>query len=312
MGDDIKVLHIMGAGRSGSTLLGRLLNEVDGFFATGELRVIWRAGLLQGLRCACGATIVECDIWSRVLRVIHEDRSADIGAAVAAVELQKRVVPIRRTGRLLRHAAQDSLTNSELVTYAELIRRLYGAVADVSRARVIVDSSKRASDAALLRSLDGISPYYVHLVRDPRAVAYSWRRRKGGLARYGSLRSTVVWGQWNRAAQAVRESFSAKRTMLVRYEDFTADPRTTLERIINLVEEGRAAAPVSADGQTRLHGCHMLGGNPDRFVTGAVGISADRAWVDRQSALDRVVTTAIAAPMLRRYGYPYRARSRNH
>lgn len=61
--------------------------------------------------------------------------------------------------------------------------------------------------------------------------------------------------------------------MLVRYEDSTADPRTTLERVITLIEEGRASAPVSTDGQTHLHGCHMLGGNPDRFVAGAVGIA---------------------------------------
>jgi hypothetical protein len=35
-------------------------------------------------------------------------------------------------------------------------------------AQLIVDSSKYASDAALLQHLDGIEPAYVHLVRDPR------------------------------------------------------------------------------------------------------------------------------------------------
>ena len=45
----------------------------------------------------------------------------------------------------------------------------YRAIAARTGARVIVDSSKFASDAALLPRT-GITPAYVHLIRDPRAA----------------------------------------------------------------------------------------------------------------------------------------------
>src|SRR3712207_8311753 len=38
--------------------------------------------------------------------------------------------------------------------------------------------SKRALDAAVLAALDTIDHYVLHIVRDPRAVAHSWRRAK--------------------------------------------------------------------------------------------------------------------------------------
>ena len=55
---------------------------------------------------------------------------------------------------------------------------LYRAIADISDARVIVDTSKSAKSACLLACLPGIDLRVVHLVRDSRAVTFSQTRRK--------------------------------------------------------------------------------------------------------------------------------------
>ena len=57
-------------------------------------------------------------------------------------------------------------------------RPLYRAIATVTGARVIVDSSKLPSYLAVLRGVDGLDVRTVHLVRDPRAAAFSWQRAK--------------------------------------------------------------------------------------------------------------------------------------
>ena len=43
-GGSPKVLSVVGAGRSGTTVLASILDEVDGFTSAGELRWLWERG----------------------------------------------------------------------------------------------------------------------------------------------------------------------------------------------------------------------------------------------------------------------------
>lgn len=50
----VPILYVGGTGRTGSTVLDRMLGNVPGVFAAGELTWLWFA-LRSGGRCACGA-----------------------------------------------------------------------------------------------------------------------------------------------------------------------------------------------------------------------------------------------------------------
>src|SRR6476469_754930 len=54
------VLFIAGWGRSGSTLLDRMLGQVPGVFSAGELRDIWDRGVREDRLCGCGQPFHEC------------------------------------------------------------------------------------------------------------------------------------------------------------------------------------------------------------------------------------------------------------
>jgi hypothetical protein len=43
----VTVLYIAGLGRSGSTLIGTMLHNVNGFACLGELQLVWLRGLIQ-------------------------------------------------------------------------------------------------------------------------------------------------------------------------------------------------------------------------------------------------------------------------
>ena len=60
------VLLIGGAGRSGSTLLERMLDQVPGVVAVGELTDLWDSALVRGERCGCGVPFAKCEFWSHV------------------------------------------------------------------------------------------------------------------------------------------------------------------------------------------------------------------------------------------------------
>ena len=103
-------------------------------------------------------------------------------------------------------AATSAVTSHEMVPSPEACGRLARAAPNAGAfARVIVDSSKRPSYAAFLRSVPGCDPYYVHLIREPRASAYSWQSRRYQSAqgqgvevtRRGPLDSTLRWSILN-------------------------------------------------------------------------------------------------------------------
>jgi hypothetical protein len=142
----------------------------------------------------------------------------------------------------------------------------------------------------------------LHVVRDPRATAESWRRAKEYIPAMGAARSTAYWTGFNLASERVARAFP-RRSLRLRYEDFTADPRGSLARVIAHVGLD-GAPPVDADGRADLGVNHTVTGNPDRLRRGPVRIREDDAWTRTQPAPARLVATALALPLLARYRYP--------
>jgi hypothetical protein len=309
-----RVLYILGWGRSGSTVLANILGEVEGFFSTGELHYLWERSLLQNRRCGCGDAIVDCVVWSRVLDRIGVPGTIDPATVVGWIERSMR---IRRTPALLRSRPGSSLQPPSLASYGALLEDLYAAIGSVTGARVLVDSSKIPADAALLRLLPRVDATYVQLVRDPRAVAYSWARVKeqhdpnapNVMIRHGAVDSTVNWTTWNLAAERLARLVGPQRFHRVRYEDLMRDPRATVGRIVGFAGEPADRLPFDDDRTARLGPNHTVSGNPDRFRSGAITLRADDQWVRSQGTSDRWISTVLASPLLARYGYPVRART---
>ncbi|MFN2490073.1 MAG: sulfotransferase [Actinomycetota bacterium] len=311
---DVKVLYIIGWGRSGSTIMDNLLGELDGFFSAGELTYLWERGLLEGRRCGCGALVRACPVWSSVLaRGWGEPFDAALDPD-EVVSWQREAVRVRHTLQLLRRSPAGAGRNDALGRYVTVTSRLLASIADVTGARVIVDSSKRPSDAALLRLVPGVTPYFVQLVRDPRAVAYSWRRRKAQpdrnrpaeLVQHAPVDSTLSWLGWNLAAEALRRRYDPARSLLLRYEDFVARPRDALLAMAHLVGEDPADLPLEGAKTARLAPNHTVSGNPSRFKTGTVELREDTEWTGSQRRADRITATTLSLPLLARYDYPLR------
>jgi hypothetical protein len=311
---ETKVLYIAGWGRSGSTIIDNILGEVDGFFSGGEIHYLWERGLIEGRKCGCGRSLSECPVWANVLKRLGDSNPSALANPSQVVDWQEDSVRIRHAFGLARTSPDRVRPNSALHSYTRLLGDAYAAIAAVTGARIIVDSSKRPSDGAALRLVPGISPYFVHLVRDPRAVAYSWRRRKAHLdrsaptemRRHGTADSTVSWTTWNAAIELLRRTGDRSHALLLRYEDFVAHPRSAIEGIVRMVGEDQSVLPFEDDNTVRLAGNHTISGNPSRFSTGSVALRSDDEWSRVQPFRDRAIATSLALPLLRRYGYPLR------
>jgi hypothetical protein len=82
----IKVISIVGAGRSGSTLLERTLATIDGFDSVGELWRIWESSQRNSL-CGCGLQIKDCPAWNIILSSFDKN---EIGKTIETMNLVQR------------------------------------------------------------------------------------------------------------------------------------------------------------------------------------------------------------------------------
>jgi hypothetical protein len=301
----MKVLYVLGRGRSGSTIFGNVLGELDGFFCGGEIRFLWDPVVVRNSVCGCGSIIFECPVWSEVLARVSD---VDLDEVVS---WQHAIVKEHNTVRLLRHRAGRPW--QALQSYAGVMRRLYDALAEATGARVVVDTSKRPSYAAFLGTLDTFDPYYVHLVREPHASAYSWRARKyasargdGEVRRRTALDATLRWDLLNLGSEAILRRAGAERSRRIRYEDFIAAPRATVEATRELLGERSARLPFIDERTVALGVNHSIAGNPSRFATGTMVLEDRSEWRAAQSRAERWITTLVALPFLHRYGYAIR------
>jgi hypothetical protein len=303
MSQTLKVLCITGWCRNGSTIIGNILGEVPGFCHVGELHFLWKnaTGMGANNRCGCGAALTDCPVWSRVLGAQLPPGTALDSYAATVTAQQRALVRTRHTWRVRRRG----LHCDAIREHAGRLARTYRAVADLTGARVIVDTSKVVGEAALLQWVEGVTPYYVHLVRDPRAVACSWRQPKEYVYALPAGTSTAYWYGFNLAAREITRH-SRRDSLFLRYEDFIADPAASVSALLRLCGADPAANPVRGN-VVDLHVNHTVTGNPDRFRTGTTVIrDADDAWRDGLPVFDKLAVLALSWPLFGRYGYRYR------
>jgi len=259
----VRVVYLGGLGRSGSTLLERLLGELPGVCPAGE--------------------------------VVH--RRIPL--------LARRSLPAR-----LQAAVTD---------YTGYYLSVYRAIADVSGCQTVVDSSKHASLAFCLARREEIGLRVIHLVRDSRAVAYSWTTkvaRPDGdtgnyMTTYRPARAAAQWNAQNGALQLLARR--GTEVLRLRYEDFVAAPEQAVRQAATFAGLDTGDLPLGILGSDDESPCvllskaHTASGNPLRFATGKVPIRSDDRWRASMPGAERRTVTALTLPLLSHYGYVGRA-----
>jgi len=300
---NVKVLYIDGQGRSGSTLLHNVLGQVEGFFAAGELREIWKRILAKDRTCGCGNLVHECEVWKGVLNEAFGGFCQAEAAKMERLRNQAR----NRHSPLLLLPRRESVLVSRLQDYLVGLERLYQGIRTYTGSKVVVDSSKSLLYGYLLGMLPTIDLYVVHLIRDPRGVAYSLQQRKlKGLPQFSGwnpVTSSLVWDTVNLS----REMFwgrSEHPYFRLCYEDFVRSPREIVERVLDFVGEEVARSQKVSEQEVEMDIVHSVGGNAKaRFMSGKVNLRLDERWRRDLSLTDKAVITSLAWPLILRYGY---------
>ena len=168
-----RVVYLGGLGRSGTTLLERLLAARPGVCAAGETVHLWQRGLVRNELCGCGLPFAACPFWHRA-----GEHAFGGWAEIDPGRVTRLAASVDRSRFIPRLAAPlpGLARRPALAEYTSYYQRVYAGLAAASGCEVLIDSSKHPSLAFCLRWLGPLRLRVVHVVRDSRAVAYSWTR----------------------------------------------------------------------------------------------------------------------------------------
>lgn len=295
------VLFIAGMHRSGTTIVARLLGEIEGFFCAGELNSLWES---EG--CGCGRPVDECPVWSAVLARAFAHTRPPSRAEILTLQAHIRSRPVQLLSliRAGRHPGADHPARR----YGEILRAVFLAICEVTGADVVVDSTKTPSYAYVTAKLTGLPVSILHLVRDPRAVANSFVASPGNeeqyMGRLAPLVSSGRWLVWNGLVETLGSTVARGQYRRVRYEDVTRMPLDAMSSACDLVGITNRALPHFVVSDTVNFGeSHTVAGNIGRFQVGPTTIRPDDEWRTCLRPAARSLATWPALPLLAHYGY---------
>jgi hypothetical protein len=300
------VVFVGGYGRSGSTLVDLLLNRVPGIVAVGELRHAFGRALGDNELCSCGRPFRNCPFWSEVLASAFPN-GADRERIHEAMKAINRVVA---TPGLLSQRLMGTSMRAHAEVYDHAFSALYASILKVSGAQIVVDSSKYPAHGLFLRTCRSIALSAMLLVRDPRAVAHSWQRRRlrpevhwerREMPRHSVIRSALAWSASNALTSLLDDGATPFRVQ--RYEDLTENPVEVIAEIASFVL-GRTTPPDLRLFEERSVESHSIAGNPLRLAGERLEVKRDVAWRTEMSRAKQVVVAAICFRQMRKYGYP--------
>ena len=320
-----RLVYILAASHSGSTLLAILLGSHPEICTVGELKAT-SMGDVDRYLCSCRAKVRMCPFWSGV-RGDMADRGFDFDITDARTDLafgagpylQRFLRPLHR-GPLLELARDAALGLSpEWRSRLSRFQARNSALAETVCARtgkeVIVDSSKVGVRLKYLLRNPAFEVKVVRMTRDGRGVALTYvdpvrfadaddpALRGGGMGgnredeKVTLADAALEWRRCNEEAEAVLGRLDPARWRNVRYEELCADPDRTLRSLFTFI----GVDPGVGVEQLRFDGHHVIGNG--MRLDSSRQIRLDERWRQSLAPMDLQVFDSVAGEMNRRLGY---------
>lgn len=305
----IRVIYVMGAGRSGSTVLDTILNNHPDVIGVGELVHLFMEGDDQRENCSCGEPRDTCSVWQSV-----RERWSERTGISSITDHERLMTKFTRVQRLAIPEWHRLRTGNPDPDFAECLRQTqatYQAISEVTGKRVIIESSKNPLRAKLLCLTPGLDVRLVHLVRDVRGVAWSRRKpfaksKEGGVPQ--DIRpkpihlATGYWLFMNFLSEQVRKAFPNQPSTRIHYEDFVSAPEQSLNAIGEVagLDYSTVATRLLA-GESMAPG-HLYAGNRVR-TAGPIRLRRDMAWAEKLTPGQKRLIWLLASRQLEQYGY---------
>ena len=273
--------YLLGAGRSGTTLMAAVLDNADErIHSVGELHQ-FREHLNGDKPCSCGEYLQNCPFWKNIVAQLPEDMEVQL-------EHGEKKEWHTNIPRLLFSKKPD-------LEYVRTQEILVGEIAKKVPSKVILDSSKYIGRYLLLRRSTQISIKGIYVVRDVRGVINSFSKQvQTPKTPFGTI---VYYLLINFFGQLV--CWMDKDVIKVKYEDFVEHPKQNLNRISGHLF-GKDNNELTLPSELEMP--HIIGGNRLKHNK-QITISPDYKWKKNMGRGKQILYYIAAFPlmMLNRY-----------
>lgn len=289
---DKKIIFIVGASRSGTTMLSRILGQHSQIFALNELHVF-------------GDLIYSESLYKPLNRPEQ--------TKLALTILQREEYGIWAADQPLKNVTlvQSVLAqlDSDTATAAEVFKESVLAVAEAQGNSSVAEQTPRNvffADA-LLKAYP--QAHFVHMVRDPRAVLASqknkWRRKFLGGDEIPTLEMIRMWTNyhpftlsklWLNANRLAIKHESNDRFHVIKFEGLLEAPELTLRNLCDAIK---------IDFEAKMLDIEHLGSSHQHNTSRVAGISNTtvESWKQNLTAAEQLVSEKLCAPVMSHYGY---------
>ena len=278
-----RAIFILSTHRSGTTLLRAMLAGHPGLFAASELQLLGYTTMKERADAFHGAA----SLWSEgAIRAVMEIEQCDAERARAQIDERE----------------------------SETTREFFGHLQSRIAPRTLVDKSPtHALDPVALRRAEAWfeDPFYIHLVRDPRAMVGSaqdfrmdqvWMMGDHGYS--PSQLSELVWSLSHRNILDFLATVPPERQSRVRFEELVREPRSVMEALslrMGLPFHPGLVTPYEETERKMLDGIHpesMPMGDTHFHDHGRIDPSVADKWLDSD-----VVLADVTWEIAQRLGY---------
>ncbi len=321
----IRLIYILAASHSGSTLLAMLLGTHPEIATVGELKFTSLGNVEQYL-CSCQKEIKKCPFWSDVVQEMvkrgypfdFSNPGTDFHSEMSGY-VRWVLRPLHR-GKVLEWVRDSALALSpawrtRFPRFQESNSALIESICNLTGKKVIVDSSKIGLRLKFLLRNPALDVRVIRLIRDGRAVAMTYTDparfadasdpdlRGGGMGgereseRLTMAKAAREWRRSNEEAEAVLKNLDPSRWIEVRYETLCDQTELTLKKLFKFIE----VSPECELASFRSANHHIIGNGMRLDSTDEIKL--DDRWREVLSTGEIEVFDSIAGKLNRRLGY---------
>jgi len=239
MSERLRIVYLVGAQHSGSTILETLLQSTSDVVGVGQVGRFY--AYPQFPTCNCGLESATCQPCDRVVRDVFQPQPTT--TAVMRLTRRELGLPLFLASRRVRQR------------YADRLDAIYDATAASTGKTLIVDSSKSISQAIALADQSRHDICFVHCVRDYRGFIRSRAKRTGASWPGLDLLRPWKWLFKNHIARLV-ERFASQPVLTVRFEEIT--DRAVVKQLCETTGVDADAVFAAIDDEQEVQRSHLF------------------------------------------------------
>ena len=291
-----RVIYIAGYGRSGSTLLSILLDNLTNIASVGEVAGFYEYLGVSGRECSCNNKYFECPVWSNIIN----DLPRGIDYVKEMYEIQTEVERWNKISKIVKN-------KKEMKKYSVKMAKFFDTIADDRKVKTIVDSSKSSYSfmwrALALSNVKNVELYLVHLVRDAKGVVASRKKGKNSTLERKQSNTASLWNSavglagWltsNLAVKYTKQYLDDDQSTTIEYRELVQSPEQEAQKIIKGASVEQLYDKNDIIKTKSLDVGHLVGGNRLARNNQKISIETDNLYSNELSNVEEFLCKVFA------------------